>query len=80
MMMMMKKIVEYVLENTYIVLSRIFPVIITINPPSAPSYDDDCDQNDHQTLSHDQSRQNLRVYGLRVCNTGVLAILASGKG
>ena len=38
MMMMMKKFVEYVLENTYIVLSRIFPVIITINPPSAPSY------------------------------------------
>ena len=32
MMMMMKKFVEYVLENTFIVLSRIFPVIITINP------------------------------------------------
>ena len=28
-------------------------------------------------FKHDQSRQNLRVYGLRVCSTGVQAILGA---
>ena len=82
MMMMMKKFVEYVLENTYIVLSRIFPVIITINPPSAPSYMMIAIK---MIIKRYHMIKVIKICGFTVCVFAAqvfkqFSVLASGKG